>query len=104
MAFRPIMCGVAAGVDGDVVGAIGLAAVAGGMPGVTATPATADAAAPFMKARVAAPRLQRDLPHGPGPIRARRPPVARSFSLTDDGAERSQEGTDLPFRPGACAS
>ena len=102
MALRPITCGVAAGVDGGAVGAIGLGAVAGVMRGDAAAPAPATADA--IRARLVVPRLERNLPHGPGPIRARRPPPARSFSLTDDGAGRSQEGADLPFRPGACAS
>ena len=111
-ALRPIICGDAAGVDGGAAGAIGLVAVAGVMLGAAAPPAPApahahahaDAAAPFIRTRLAVPWLERSLPHGPGPIRARRPPPDRSFSLTDDGAGRSQGGADLPFRPGACAS
>ena len=83
MAFRPIICGVAAGVDGGAVGAIGLGAVAGATGGVTAAPATANATAPLIGARLA--RLRQDLPHGPGLIRARRPLPARKSSFDDGG-------------------
>ena len=46
MALRPITCGVAAGVDGGAVGAIGLGAVAGVMRGDAAAPAPASPPTP----------------------------------------------------------
>jgi hypothetical protein len=97
MALRPITCGVAAGVDGGAVGAIGPGA-AGGMRGVTAAPATANAAA----ARLAAPLLQRHLPHGPGLIRFQRPPAARKSSFDDGAYRRALSGCGS--LPCACAS
>jgi hypothetical protein len=97
MALRPIICGVAAGVDGGAVGAIGPGA-AGGMRGVTAAPATANAAA----ARLAAPLLQRHLPHGPGLIRFQRPPAARKSSFDDGAYRRALSGCGS--LPCACAS
>jgi hypothetical protein len=98
MASRPIICGVAAGVDGGAVGAIGLVAVAGDMRGDAVAPATADAAAPFFRVRLAAPRYERNLPHGPGLIRFQRPPAARKSSFDDGADRRALSGCGSPLR------